>query len=67
MSEYMHLIGAEQVQSAANVMRAAADEMSRAATSIEYTMQQHQRFMEDWLQRLEAAAERISTRQEPSP
>lgn len=59
MSEYIHLVGAEQVQSAANTMRSAADEMKSAASSIDYALTAHQRFMDDWLQRFEAALERF--------
>jgi len=53
MSEYMHLVGTEQVQSAGVSMRGAAEEMNRAAMQIDATMERHQRFMDDWLQRLE--------------
>lgn len=54
MPDYMHLIGSEQVQSAGSEMRRAAEDMQRAASSFYGTMQQHQRFMDDWLQRFEA-------------
>lgn len=55
MSErHVTLIGAEQVQSAANRMVDAADRMGRAASSIDDTMIRHQRFLDDWLQRFEA-------------
>jgi hypothetical protein len=52
---YVTLIGAEQVQSAANRMSDAAEQMSRAAMSIDATVERHQRFLDDWLQRFEAA------------
>jgi len=48
--ESMHLMGAEQIQQAANTMRNAAEEMNRAASRMEYTLQQHERFLSDWLQ-----------------
>lgn len=51
---YVELIGTEQVRSAANTMVSAADQMSRAAASIDETMARHQRFLDDWLQRFEA-------------
>ena len=51
MAEYITLMGAEQVQSAANTMRSAADEMRRAASEIGYALESHQRFMDDWLAR----------------
>jgi len=53
MSEYIHLIGAEQVQSAANAMRSAADDMQRAANQISESMLAQQRFLDDWLSRLD--------------
>lgn len=60
MSGYVTLLGAEQVQSAANTMRAAAEEMSRAASSIDHSLQQHRQFMDDWLSRFEAAVASIA-------
>lgn len=55
MTEYVTLMGAEQVQSAGNRMAAAADEMRRAASYIDDTMVRHQRFLDDWLSRFEEA------------
>ena len=49
MSDYVTLMGAEQVQSAANQMRQAADMMQRAAGEIEDSFRRHHMFMEDWL------------------
>lgn len=57
MADYITLMGAEQVQSAASRMSSAASEMIRAASSIEDSFQRHQRFMDDWLQRLESVLE----------
>ena len=59
MSEYMHLVGAEQVSSAAYTMREAASNMQRAADSMGYNLEQHQRFLDDWLGRFEAAVDRL--------
>lgn len=56
MAEYVTLLGAEQVQSAANTMSEAAGRMQRAADSISYAFDNHHRFMDEWLQRFEAAA-----------
>ena len=54
MSErYTTLLGAEQVQSAAHTMSSAAAEMERAARNIAYAFENHQRFMDDWLMRLQ--------------
>lgn len=61
MADYITLLGAEQVQSAANTMRSAADSIGSAAGSISYTFEQHQRFLDDWLSRLDATlSDRIS-------
>lgn len=54
MAEYVHLVGAEEVSRAAASMRNAAEEMQRAATNIEATLDQHHRFLDDWLSRLDA-------------
>lgn len=58
MEKYIHLIGTEQVQQAARTMRSAAQEMSQAANSISYTMENHQRFLDEWLGQLVDALER---------
>jgi hypothetical protein len=52
------LIGAEDVRSASHTMRSAADTMSSAALNIDGALERHQRFLDDWLQRFEAALER---------
>lgn len=52
MAEYMHLVGAEDVSRAAHTMRDAAQQMSSAASGIGWSLEQHQRFMDDWLIRL---------------
>ena len=62
MSEYMHLIGAEQVQTAANTMREAAHDMQNAASTMDFSLQQHRNLMDDWLQRLEQVLTAIPSR-----
>ena len=57
MSEYIHLVGAEQVQSAANTMSYAADEMKRAAANLDQSLFQQRQFMDEWLVRLQAIME----------
>lgn len=52
MSNYVTLIGSEEVSRAGYTMRDAAHEMNGAAGRIEYALEQHQRFMDDWLTRL---------------
>jgi len=54
MSEYVHLIGAEEVQRAANVMSQAADDMQRAASTIDCAVDRLTRQMDDFIFRLEA-------------
>lgn len=57
MRDYITLLGAEDVRSAARTMSSAASEMHRAASSIAYALEAHQRFMDDWLLRAQAVAE----------
>jgi Sec-independent protein translocase protein TatA len=47
MTEYVHLVGTEQVQSAANSMREAAHEMRRAANEISEAMHLQQRTLQE--------------------
>lgn len=49
MTNYVHLIGAEDVRAAGSAMREAAHEMKNAASAITEALYQHQRFMEQWL------------------
>lgn len=49
MSEYIHLMGAEDVQCAGSAMRSAAEEMNRAVSNLEEVIRLHQRFLDDWL------------------
>ncbi len=51
--ENIYLVGSEDVRNAASHMHSAADEMTRAASNLEGVFDRHQRFMDDWLQRLE--------------
>lgn len=52
------LIGAEDVRRAAGEMTAAAREMNGAAARMEYALQAHERFLDDWLLRYQAATGR---------
>lgn len=54
MADYVQLIGAEEVSSAGHRMREAASTMSSAASSIDGSLDRHQRFLDDWLLRFEA-------------
>ena len=58
MTDYVTLMGVEKVESAGYTMRSAADQMQRAASSIDESLARHQRFLDDWLTRLEAALEK---------
>jgi hypothetical protein len=49
MSDSVYLVGAENVRQAASTMRSAAEDMNRAATSIQEAFSQHERFLTDWL------------------
>jgi hypothetical protein len=61
LSQYVTLIGAEDVRAAAGRMETAASQMQSAASSIEFALDAHQRFLNDWLDRLDGVlADRIS-------
>ena len=60
MSEYIHLIDAEDVRAAGHQMASAADDMNRAAGNFESLFERHYRFMDDWLQRFESAIETLN-------
>lgn len=53
MADYITLLGAEDVRSAASTMSSAAREMLQAGSNIDDALRQHQRFMDDWLSRFE--------------
>lgn len=53
MSQYITLIGAEEVSRAGNRMQDAANTMSSAASHLESVLTRHQQFMDDWLNRLD--------------
>lgn len=60
MSNYVTLMGADDVRSAGNRMASAAEEMQRAAANIDGALDRHQRFLDDWLLRFEAAIDRFA-------
>ena len=63
MSEYVHLIGAEDVMRAGHTIAAAAEEMKRAADNIQDTMFRHHQFLEDWALRFQDRLEEIMKEQ----
>ena len=62
MSNYVTLVGAEEVSRASCNMRDAASTMSSAAGNLDDVMSRHQRFMDDWLIRFEDAVARIGAK-----
>ena len=61
MTEYIHLIGTEDIARAGHNMQSAAGEMAGAASSIEDSMGRHRQFMDDWLDRLEQVLKQNNT------
>jgi flagellin-like hook-associated protein FlgL len=61
VTEYVHLIGAEDVRTAANTMSSAADSMRSAASSIDSTLGLFIRRFDEQVSRLEAASDRLAT------
>lgn len=51
--EHIYLQGSEQVQEAGRSIRSASEEMKQAALNIDGALERHQRFLDDWLLRLE--------------
>ncbi len=60
MSDYITLLGAEDVRAASNTMYGAAEEMKRAAATMDFTAERQRQFMDDWLNRFEAAIDRLA-------
>ena len=52
MPDYMTLLGAEDVQRAANKMITAAELMARAADQISESQHRHEQFLTTWLAEL---------------
>lgn len=57
MSEYTHLIGADDVRSAGHNMRAAADDMIRAASTISQSVSDIQKILDNFLIELRSIME----------
>lgn len=66
MAEYVHLVGVEQMQNAANIMKVAAETMQRAAHEISYALDQHKRAIIDITDRLEAIVDDLMDDEEDS-
>lgn len=54
MADYITLLGAEKVASAASQIASAADSMRKSVGNLDDVLLRHRMFMDDWLQRLEA-------------
>lgn len=57
MSEYIHLVGAEDVQRAGITMSQAADDMQRAASSIDFAVERLLQGLNEFACRMEALKE----------
>lgn len=68
MSEHIVLLGAEEVSRAAYTIRDAAEQMSRVSGWNEENAQRQRVFMDEWLQRFEAAVDKLTAvnSQEPA-
>ena len=57
MADYVTLLGSEDVRRAGYEIRSAAESMGSAASSISHSLEMHQRFLDDWLLRLQNTLE----------
>ena len=55
--ETMMLLGAEDITRAGREIRDAAERMANVSSNIQLVFEAHQRFLDDWLCRFEAATE----------
>ena len=53
MTEFVHLIGSEDIKKAGSSMCNSALEMNKAAASLEDSLHRHRLFLDNWLFRLE--------------
>jgi len=61
----IHLDGSNEVSRAGSAIGSAALGMQSAASNIEWALERHQRFLDDWLQRFEAAIEKTAHKSQP--
>ena len=59
MSDYVTLIGSEDVRSAGRQIAGAAESMRQAVGSLDDTLYRHRQWMDDWLMRFEAALREV--------
>jgi len=60
MNEYITLLGTEDVRNAGGSMRAAANDMMHAASTISEAVTQHQNILDEFIDRFEIAIEKIN-------
>ncbi len=53
MSDYITLLGSDDVRSGGHAIERAAADMNRAAGNFESVLERHHRFMDEWLQTFE--------------
>ena len=53
MAEYVHLIGAENVERGASRIAGAADDMQRAVNQLDNALERHRAWADEWLSRFE--------------
>lgn len=58
MEKYITLLGTENVRSAANTMKEAADIMRGVAGNLEDSLHRHRIFLDEWISRLESIMEK---------
>jgi hypothetical protein len=66
MSEYVTLLGAEDVRAAANTIRSAAQTIQQAASSMEAALDRQRIFLDEWLYRFEEAMKNEKQTKPPS-
>jgi len=59
MSEFITLLGAEDVSRAGSSMRAAANTMQGVAAQIEDSLDRHRNFLDAWIFRFEEAIKKL--------
>lgn len=62
MSNYVTLLGAEEVSRASGGMQTAAANMNSAASYLDDVLLRHQRFMDDWLIRFEEVLSKLDAK-----
>jgi len=60
MSDYVHLIGAEQVRQGGNAMQGAAENIRRSVAHLHDSLENFLMRMDELVMRMEAAAEKVS-------